>query len=141
MQAPRHIRTRRSTRLMVWFGLLALLVQALVPAGYMLTSGAERRLTVELCAGMAGQALTFDLNSGEWRPLSSEDTAPKAPTADDPCAFAGLTASLLTPPAGSFVAAPILASLSAPRSTPRAQRPASSITGPPLPARGPPMFA
>jgi len=111
----------------LWLALVAFLLKAAIPAGYMLAS--DGPATVVLCT--ANGAVTVMLD----QPAHNEP-APAAKS--DHCAFAGLTAPALAAPDVS-IAAPAARVVFA-AATPRGTHAAISQTGPPLPARGPPAF-
>lgn len=113
----------------LWLALVAFLLKAAIPAGYMLAQ--EGPATVVLCT--AGGAVTVALD----QPTQHDDGAPEAAKSDH-CAFAGLTAPALAAPDVS-IAAPV-ARYVAVAAPPRVAHAAISQTGPPLPARGPPTF-
>ncbi|MGE3303054.1 MAG: DUF2946 family protein [Hyphomonadaceae bacterium] len=118
---------------------IALALRVAVPAGFMLANDGHHRLTVTLCSSMGPVEAVLDLATGK---LVAPDHAPKPGGGEKnkaPCAFAALNA----PAAGAqgvSIAAPHGAAVLAPR-TPRAERPSLQPAGPPLPARGPPLFA
>ena len=66
---------------------LALLLKALMPAGYM-TVSSGKSITVEICSGTGPAALTLHIPSG------GNDKSGKT-SAERPCAFAGLGAQAL----------------------------------------------
>ncbi len=83
------------------FALLAMVVRALVPAGYMFAPSQDHRfITVTVCSGYGPGEALIDLTTGAIvDPGSTHDSdAPskKAPHADAPCLFA--LATLLSPP-------------------------------------------
>ena len=121
--------------------LLAMLVRAVVPAGYMLAqadTGQGRFLTVEMCEGHAARVI--DLNTGKQ--VDPSKLPGKAPgKADDksrnaPCVFAS-TASVATPVA---VAEPVefVATQDVDFAVDLNVRPGRGIAAPPPPSTGPP---
>lgn len=123
--------------LRAWLGhgaLLAFLLAALVPAGFMpVVSARTGGLTIILCTGNGAVAVSADA-------LGTDGTskAPVAPGHELPCIFAALGASLLAPP---LLALPLVLPL------PRAAEPAPlrqvrsgrGLPAPPPPATGPPV--
>ena len=68
---------------------LALLLKALMPAGYM-TVSSGKSITVEICSGTGPASLTLHI------PTDGSDKGGKGATsAEQPCAFAGLSAQAL----------------------------------------------
>lgn len=120
------------------FALLALLVRAIVPAGYMLAhaeTGSGRYLTVELCDSHNSKAQVIDLDTGEIVDLPETGGSSEQ---HQPCVFAGM------------VAAPVLHTIdeavvfAAERDVEfgavRDLRPGRGIAAPPPPSTGPPSF-
>lgn len=72
---------------------LALAVKAVIPAGFMLSSGGERFLTVTVCSDATGVPRQMQIAL----PLKDEAKSDHAEAADKgaPCAFAGLGHALL----------------------------------------------
>ncbi|HEY7800976.1 MAG TPA: DUF2946 family protein [Hyphomonadaceae bacterium] len=121
--------------------LLAMLVRAIVPAGYMLAqadTGQGRFLTVEMCEGHAAKVI--DLNTGKQvDPSSLSGEAPEEGedrSQNAPCVFAS-TASLATPGA---TAEPVefLATQAVEFGVDLNIRPGRGIAAPPPPSTGPP---
>jgi len=113
----------------LWLALVAFMLKAAIPAGYMLAQ--EGPATVVLCTVNGAVTVTLDQPAG--------DHDPDAPAAkSEHCAFAGLAAAALAAPEAS-IAAPLTQAVYA-AATPRAAHAAISQTGPPLPARGPPTL-
>ncbi|WP_373006227.1 hypothetical protein [Hyphomonas sp.] len=124
--------------------LVALLVRAAVPTGWMAAPSADGGFTIALCSG---RTVTLDLQSrrvagldGDDQPADSgQDGDHSDPSHMPPCAFA--VASILDQAGQSaaFVAPVVLDA--ADRSLPQTRAPpaARTITAP-LPARGPPLF-
>lgn len=128
---------RDHRRLAVLLLALALLVKALVPAGFMLASGA-RVLTVEICADPSGTRMTKQIV------IPADGKSHQSPgdhaKADGACAFSGLHMAAL----GGADAALLTLALAfilllgfAPQAPPLAAEPA--YLRPPL--RGPPLHA
>ena len=122
--------------------LLALLVRALIPAGYMVASAETpngRFLIVQLCDGHASTAQAVDLETGQNVDLS---TFPKSPTnsgnSDQPCAFA--VAVAFAPPVTAAESLAVMASTDADVALPTVVRPGRGIAAPPPPATGPPIL-
>jgi hypothetical protein len=121
--------------------LLAMLVRAIVPAGYMLAqadTGQGRFLTVEMCEGHAAKVI--DLDTGKQ--VDPSKLPGKAPgKADDkskhsPCVFAA-TATVATPVA---IAEPVefIATQDVDFGVDLNVRPGRGIAAPPPPSTGPP---
>ncbi len=119
------------------FALLALLVRAIVPAGYMLAeadTGQGRYLTVEMCEGHAAKVIDLDTGTQvdpSKLPGKADDTGN-----DAPCVFAG-AASVATPVA---IVEPVefTATNDVAFTIDRSIRPGRGIAAPPPPATGPP---
>jgi len=112
----------------------ALLLRALVPAGYMLAPGQDgRTITVALCSGSQVQSIKLALPGDPHQPQKSQ--AGK----DSPCAFAGTAtlADLSTAPQAElapFASAPqVLAPIKV--------RIGQGLAAPPPPQTGPPSHA
>lgn len=132
---------RQLSRRLGAIALLALLVRAIVPAGYMVASadtGNGRFLTVTVCSGHQNVVRVIDLDTG--REVSPGE-APGGQTDDDsssqPCVF-GTAPHLATPvtfaePERVHVIAAAPAAL-----RPASLRPGRGIAAPPPPATGPP---
>lgn len=122
--------------------LLALLVRALIPAGYMVAAAETpngRFLIVQLCEGHASTAQVIDLETGQKIDLSK---LPKSPTnsgnSDQPCAFA--VAAAFAPPVMTAESLAVMASTDADIALPAVVRPGRGIAAPPPPATGPPIL-
>jgi hypothetical protein len=117
--------------------LLVLFIRAAVPQGWMLDTGADGRLTVTLCDGMAHDA---PMTMSMMMPGHRHDHRPADQAPDHPCAFAG---------AAMAAALPGLAPLALP--APITAAPATlaahtvaigrGLAAPPPPPTGPPAFA
>lgn len=121
--------------------LLALLVRAVVPAGFMLASaetGEGRYLTVEFCEGHGKPAQVIDLDTGKLVDPSdlpkgdSDDGQGKAP----PCVFAG--AAHVAPPVVFAELAVFPAERAVVVHAAQDVRPGEGIAAPPPPSTGPP---
>lgn len=121
--------------------LLAMLVRAIIPAGYMLAhadAGSGRYLTVEMCDGHAAQAQVIDLDTGKVIDLSNLPKNTKTESSSVPCVFAGVVA----------MAAPITAAepvefrfeQTIAFTVVRDLRPGRGIAAPPPPSTGPPSL-
>jgi hypothetical protein len=121
--------------------LLAMLVRAVVPAGYMLAqadTGQGRFLTVQMCEGHAAKVI--DLDTGKQ--VDSSKLPGKAPDKSDdqskhpPCVFASAASAavpvVIAEPI-EFIAAPIIQF-----GVDHNVRPGRGIAAPPPPATGPP---
>lgn len=122
--------------------LLAMLVRALVPAGFMLAeaeNGHGRYLTVTFCEEHGRTAQVIDLDTGKQvdpakLPKSSGHDKSKAP----PCVFAA-TAHFATPTAvAEFVSFPVEHSVAFHAADD--VRPGEGIPAPPPPQTGPPAL-
>lgn len=113
--------------------LFALTFKATLPPGFMLDANAGRMLVV-LCGG--GEAY-FDPGAGQIS--HPDDQAPADDDSSPPCPFALACATALATP-GFVTLTPTFAyvGVSAPACAPVG---ADDATGPPLPARGPPLHA
>lgn len=124
--------------LRAWLGhgaLLALLLAALVPAGFMpAVSARTGGLTIVLCTGNGAVNVSADALADD-----GAAKAPLAPAHDQPCNFAALTAPALAPP---LLALPLLLPL--PRAVLplplRLVRVGRGLPAPPPPATGPPAL-
>lgn len=113
----------------------ALLVRALVPAGWMVGSTADG-VGLVLCDGLAPE--TADAHAGMHH-APADQGEPEEPAPDVPCAFAGLAAAhepvtpigLDHPSPATAVVTPILPSAT----------PGRGLAAPPPPATGPPALA
>lgn len=118
------------------FALLALLVRAMVPAGFMLAhaeAGSGRYLTLELCDSHTGKAQVIDLDTGEIVELSDEGGSSDQ---HQPCVFAGMVA---TPALQTFCEAVVFsAARGVEFSAIRDLIPGRGIAAPPPPSTGPP---
>lgn len=121
--------------------LLAMLVRAVIPAGYMLAhadAGSGRYLTVEMCDGHASQAQVIDLDTGKVIDLSKLPKNAKNETNSAPCVFAGVAAM-----AEPIVAAEPVEFRSVQQiafTVVRDLRPGRGIAAPPPPSTGPPSL-
>lgn len=126
--------------------LLAMLVRAIVPAGYMLASAETpggRYLTVQMCEQHAGPAQVIDLDTGKIVDASqiskvSKGEGKKANPGDAPCVFAG--APVMAQP--DAVAEPVefVIAHEVDFGVVRDVRPGRGIPAPPPPATGPPSL-
>lgn len=122
--------------------LLALLVRAVVPAGYMLAhagTGEGRYLTVEMCEGHA-PARVIDLDTGMLVDASQLPGNTQSEGGDDgktaPCVFAA--AAPLAPPLLAAEAVQFAAAYNVEFAARPDVRPGRGIAAPPPPATGPP---
>ena len=120
------------------FALLAVLVRAVLPTGYMYggLDASGRQAIVTLCSSSGPIEIAIDLTSGAVReaPGGHTDTSPSHP----PCVFAGAAAleapALIALPVSERVdAAPLIW-------TPGIVRPGLGLAAPPPPAIGPPAI-
>jgi len=121
--------------------LLALLVRAIVPGGYMLASAESpsgRYLIVQVCDGHAGPAIAINLDTGEQIDAADiskdgpEDSKPSHP----PCVFGGTPSVVL--PAVTSEPVGIVIQRDAAVTTSHSVRPGRGIAAPPPPSTGPP---
>ena len=116
--------------------LLAMVVRALVPSGYMLAEvGPHQVLTVTLCSGHGPVETQIDLG----RPGSHKGDPSNGKSHDAPCAFAAV-AHLSAPQGLQAVSAPVLAFVSA-QTAPQRVTPGRGLAAPPPWATGPPLTA
>jgi hypothetical protein len=118
------------------FALLALLVRAMVPAGYMLAqaeTGSGRYLTLELCDSHVGKTQIIDLDTGELVDLSDEGGSSNQ---HQPCVFAGLVATPALQAACEAVV--VSATRGVEFGAVRDLLPGRGIAAPPPPSTGPP---
>ena len=126
----------------LWLALIALAIKVAVPAGFMVGTDAHNQLAITLCSGHGSAEATLDLTTGQIIEHGLEDKTPKI---DDKskhsqiCPFAS-AAGMATAPSLASLAAPFTVALDV-DTRPLWLRPQLSPTGPPLPARGPPLFA
>jgi hypothetical protein len=118
--------------------LAAITFKAFLPPGFMLGEEAGR-LSIVLCSVDGAVELTFDPATGQY----GDPHAPAAPHSDSTgqhCPFAVSGAAIVTPVLAQIIA-PADAMAIDTAATPLAERPQAAPTGPPLPARGPPLHA
>lgn len=121
------------------FALLALLVRALVPSGYMLAEAegaGGRYLVVQMCDGHAAAPLVVDLDTGKLVDKTSAPGKPGGKTADTPCAFA-VSPHMASPPVATTLVAFVQAR-DAEIVVSAALSPGRGIAAPPPPSTGPP---
>ena len=135
MDALRRL-TAAQRRLLLALFACALFVRALVPQGWMPTTGVDGRVGLMLCSGTmsdAPMAMAMDERGDVHKQIPAHD-----PSSDHPCAFSGLglahgappLLALLMPPAPAFTERPL---------------PAISVAighglaAPPPPQTGPPL--
>ena len=131
---------KRAGRQLGAIALLAMLVRAIVPAGYMLAEADTpdgRYLVVQMCDGH-GAAQVVDLDTGNPLDASRLPGKSDGKTNSAPCVFAA-SASMASPPAAAepivfqrAFAADFVVSL--------ALAPGRGIAAPPPPATGPPTL-
>ncbi|MET0183136.1 MAG: hypothetical protein ABW199_09645 [Caulobacterales bacterium] len=87
----RGLRRRRSGfgQALAAFALLAIVVRALIPAGYMVSPDAGRFVTVTLCSGMNQVEAVIDRTTGEVQHGDHQQDG-KAAGKDTPCVFAAV---------------------------------------------------
>jgi len=121
--------------------LLAMLVRAIIPAGYMLAeadTGAGRYLTVEMCDGHASKAQVIDLDTGKTIDLSKLPKNAKSESETAPCVFAGVTA--IDVPVATAELVEFRVSHQVDLTVVRDLRPGRGIAAPPPPSTGPPSL-
>ena len=121
------------------FALMALLVRAIVPTGYMLAeadTGSGRYLTLELCDAHGSKPQIIDLETGKILDLPNESTSSNPP--QHPCVFAGVVAS--TPPDSAHEPVIFKVERDVDFGIVRDLRPGRGIAAPPPPSTGPPSF-
>ncbi len=121
------------------FALLALLVRALIPAGYMVAEAGTadgRYLVVQMCDGHGADQI-IDLDTGKVVDKSNSPGTSDSQS-DTPCVFA-MAAAVSLPP---LAAEPILLrhAMPAERISIPDVRPGRGIAAPPPPATGPPSL-
>lgn len=119
--------------------LLALLVRAVIPSGYMLAAAETaggRYLTVQMCSGHAAQVIDLDAGTPVDPSKLAKSEKPKNDSKQAPCVFGG--AHALGEPVS--VAEPIefLAERDVGFDIVRDVRPGRGIPAPPPPSTGPP---
>lgn len=121
------------------FALMALLVRAILPAGYMLAgadTGSGRYLTVELCDSHNSKPQVIDLDTG--RVVDLPETGKTIDQNQHPCVFAGVAAS--TPPDSSHEPVIFPVQRDVDFGVVRDLRPGRGIAAPPPPSTGPPSL-
>lgn len=121
--------------------LLAMLVRAIIPAGYMVAQadpGSGRFLTVEMCDGHNAQAQVIDLDTGKTVDLSKLPKSGKTDNNPSPCVFAGVVA--MAPPLSAAEPIEFLATHQVDFVVVRDLRPGRGIAAPPPPSTGPPSL-
>ena len=121
--------------------LLALLVRAVVPAGYMLaaaeTSGG-RYLTVQMCSGHAAQVIDLDTGKQVDPSKLAKTEKPRNDQQQAPCVFGGAPA--LGEPVSVAEPVEFLAERDVDFGVTRDVRPGRGIPAPPPPSTGPPSL-
>lgn len=120
--------------------LLAMLVRAIIPAGYMIAqadTGSGRYLTVEMCDGHNAQAQVIDLDTGKTVDLSKLPKSDKT-DASSPCVFAAVVA--MAPPLSAAEPIEFLTAHQVDFAVVRDLRPGRGIAAPPPPSTGPPSL-
>ena len=144
-------RQTRETGVLTWMrsigrrlgaiALLAMLVRAIIPVGYMLAeadTGSGRYLTVEMCDGHSAQAQVIDLDTGKLVDLSKLPKNVKSETETAPCVFAGATA--IESPLATTELVEFRVSHQVDFVVVRDLRPGRGIAAPPPPSTGPPSL-
>jgi hypothetical protein len=123
--------------------LTAMIVRALVPAGYMLSASETpgQLLAITICHGdgAAASQVVLDLDTGEFVDGAPKKDAPKEQRGKDvSCVFA-MSAHLATPSLPAAIAPPVFEANIA-RLFSQFMAPGRGLVAPPPPARGPPSF-
>jgi hypothetical protein len=122
--------------------LLALLVRALIPAGYMVAAADTpdgRYLVMQLCDGHASEMQAINLETGLKVDLANLPKSPaKQASADQVCAFAASVS--FAPPVSSVEPMDRVVATESETVLPRAASPGRGIAAPPPPATGPPSL-
>ena len=121
--------------------LMAMLVRAIVPAGYMLAeagTGHGRYLTVTMCSEHDGGKQVIDLDSGKRVDPSAlkSHSGGKSDSKPSPCVFAA--AAPLAPPMAAIEPVSFPVAYNVEFSAAQDLRPGRGIPAPPPPATGPP---
>jgi hypothetical protein len=120
--------------------LLAMLVRAIVPAGYMLATAETahgRYLTVTVCEAHDSATQMLDLKTGRLVDPSSVPAKHSDKVEHAPCVFA--MAAPMAPPAVSIQPVTFVTVETAAPVRPRDVRPGEGIAAPPPPSTGPPV--
>ena len=133
----------RLRRAGVWLAALALVLKVAVPAGFMLGPDSHNQIAITLCSGHGSAQAVLDLTTGQIIEHGLEDKTPRTDNDKSKhsqvCPFAAGAGVVATPSVISL-AAPFAIYVRA-DSRPIRLRPQLTPTGPPLPARGPPLSA
>lgn len=131
------------TQTLAAFALLAMVVRAIVPAGYMLAPQQDGRfIEIVRCSGHNGQTIFFDQDTGQ---IVDADTVqknkhPANPQSDvGPCVFAAMAAMAAHETAPAISAPLRYASVETTRN--RATTPGRGLAAPPPWSTGPPQLA
>ena len=129
----------RMARRLGAIALLALVVRAIVPAGYMLAPARQGELlAITLCSGHGPVEALIDLNTGAL--VEHQKKAPeKSAASDAPCVFAAVPA--LAAPEAPFTLAVRFIAISAAPSRLAEVAPGRGLAAPPPWATGPPATA
>lgn len=141
LRGLRHHRTGFA-RTLAAFALLAMVVRALVPAGYMFAPTQDHRfITVTLCSGHGPAEAVIDLTTGAivdpGSTNQSDEPSKKSPNADAPCVFAVAAALSAPEQPASLPVVFRLASADLPRAIEVA--PGRGLAAPPPWSTGPPL--
>lgn len=121
--------------------LLAMLVRAVIPTGYMIAqadTGSGRYLTVEMCDGHNAAPQVIDLDTGKTVDVSKLPKSGKTDNTSSPCVFAGVVA--MAPPLSAVEPVEFLATHQVDFTFVRDLRPGRGIAAPPPPSTGPPSL-
>lgn len=121
--------------------LLAMLVRAIIPAGYMIAqadTGSGRYLTVEMCDGHKAEPQVIDLDTGKTVDPSKLSKTGKPDNNPSPCVFAGVVA--MAAPLAAAEPVEFLATQQVDFTVVRDLRPGRGIAAPPPPSTGPPSL-
>jgi len=133
---------RRMGRRLGAIALLAMLVRAIIPAGYMLAeadTGSGRYLTVEMCDKHHGQqAQVIDLDTGKVVDPATLPKNAKSESKSSPCVFASAAAT--APPLAAAEPVEFRVAHQIDFAFVRDLRPGRGIAAPPPPSTGPPSL-
>jgi hypothetical protein len=132
---------RHAGRRLGAIALLALLVRAIVPAGYMLAEADTpngRYLVVQMCDAHSGPAQIIDLDPGMAVDASKQPGKTGGKTGDAPCVFAMATSVSL--PASTAEPAVFRHRVASESYRAADMRPVRGIAAPPPPSTGPPSL-
>ncbi len=127
-----------SRRIALALACAAILLRALIPAGFMPGRSDTGAIAMVVCTGSGALTMVMD-RDGHWSP-AKPDHAPGKSQPDHPCAFAAAAAAL-TQPAGILEPLPAPVAENTALALPAHQRPGLGLAAPPPPTTGPPSAA